>query len=228
MAGVAAAVFPPALAALTWASTGARLLRRIGRNEAFNHGGNAMAAGLAAGLAILFGPVVVFWIMAALAGLTIVSTLVIPAGSIETSRRGLDEQDAGEQEQPPGCACCWPTAGLLVLCGAGGDVPPGERGDAALGGAIADRGGRQEQRHDADLGVHRRRAMRDGADRDRGRRRADRWGRKPMFLFAFAVWPDAACSTRLSNNPYWLLVVQLLDGIGAGITGRCSRSWSRT
>ena len=48
--GAAAAIFPPAVAALTLGLVGrAAMPRRTGRNEAFNHGGNVVAAALAGG-----------------------------------------------------------------------------------------------------------------------------------------------------------------------------------
>ncbi len=42
-------------------------------------------------------------------------------------------------------------------------------------------------------------------------------GRRPIFLIAFAVLPIRAALYTLSNNAFWLLGVQLLDGVGAGI-----------
>ena len=48
-------------------------------------------------------------------------------------------------------------------------------------------------------------------------RKADDWGRKPLFLAAFAVLPLRAVLYTLSDNTAWLLGVQLLDGVGAGI-----------
>ena len=52
--GAAAAIFPPAVAALSLGLVGrAAMARRTGRNEAFNHGGNVVAAALAGGLAYL-------------------------------------------------------------------------------------------------------------------------------------------------------------------------------
>ena len=51
-------------------------------------------------------------------------------------------------------------------------------------------------------------------------RNADRLGRRPIFLVAFAVLPIRAALYTLSNNAFWLLGVQLLDGVGAGITRR--------
>ena len=47
--------------------------------------------------------------------------------------------------------------------------------------------------------------------------RADRWGRRPIFLVAFLVLPIRAALYTLSDNAFWLLGVQLLDGVGAGI-----------
>jgi len=49
--------------------------------------------------------------------------------------------------------------------------------------------------------------------------RADVWGRKPLFLAGFAILPIRGVLYTLSDNPYWLVGVQLLDGVGAGIFG---------
>ena len=50
-------------------------------------------------------------------------------------------------------------------------------------------------------------------------RTADSWGRKPLFLVGFAVLPVRAVLYTLSDNSFWLIGVQLLDGVGAGIFG---------
>lgn len=50
-------------------------------------------------------------------------------------------------------------------------------------------------------------------------KKADVWGRKPIFAAALAVLALRGALYPLSENPYWLLSVQLLDGIGAGIFG---------
>ena len=50
-------------------------------------------------------------------------------------------------------------------------------------------------------------------------RLAASWGRKPVFLIGFAVLPIRGLLYCLSVNPYYLVGVQLLDGIGAGIFG---------
>jgi MFS family permease len=48
-------------------------------------------------------------------------------------------------------------------------------------------------------------------------RTADRVGRKPIFLIAFAILPIRAFLYPLSDDSAWLIGVQLLDGVGAGI-----------
>lgn len=50
-------------------------------------------------------------------------------------------------------------------------------------------------------------------------RHADHWGRKPFLLAGFAILPVRAVLYTLSDNSAWLIGVQLLDGIGAGIFG---------
>ena len=50
-------------------------------------------------------------------------------------------------------------------------------------------------------------------------RRAASWGRKPVFLIGFTVLPVGGMLYCLGVNPYYLVGVQLLDGIGAGIFG---------
>jgi MFS family permease len=49
--------------------------------------------------------------------------------------------------------------------------------------------------------------------------RADRWGHKRFFLAALLILPIRAALYTLSDNKAWLVGVQLLDGVGAGIFG---------
>ena len=49
--------------------------------------------------------------------------------------------------------------------------------------------------------------------------RADTWGRKPIFLTGFAILALRGFFYPLSDNAFWLVGVQLLDGVGAGIFG---------
>jgi MFS family permease len=49
--------------------------------------------------------------------------------------------------------------------------------------------------------------------------KADAWGRKPLFLAGFAILPIRGVLYTLSDNSAWLVAVQLLDGVGAGVFG---------
>ena len=45
------------------------------------------------------------------------------------------------------------------------------------------------------------------------------WGRKPLLLIGFGILPVRAVLYTLSDSSTWLIGVQLLDGVGAGIFG---------
>ncbi|WP_207540211.1 MFS transporter [Sabulicella rubraurantiaca] len=49
--------------------------------------------------------------------------------------------------------------------------------------------------------------------------RADLWGRRPLLLAAFVALALRGVLYTLSDNAAWLIAVQLLDGIGAGLIG---------
>ena len=169
---------------------------------------------------MLFGPVVVFWIMAALAGLTIVSTLVIPASSIDDDvARGLDEQDGSEQEQPSGISMLLSNRGLLCFAVLAATF---HLANAAMlpsvGQLLTEVVGKNSATTLISVCIVGAQCVMVPTAIIVGAR-ADRWGRKPIFLVAFAVLAGRGVLYTLSNNPYWLLGVQLLDGIGAGIYG---------
>ena len=51
-------------------------------------------------------------------------------------------------------------------------------------------------------------------------RKADAWGRKAFIsCLGFGILPIRAVLYTLSDNSFWLIGVQLLDGIGAGVYG---------
>ena len=49
--------------------------------------------------------------------------------------------------------------------------------------------------------------------------KAEHWGRKPFLLVGFLILPLRGALYVVSDNPFWLVGVQLLDGVGAGIFG---------
>jgi MFS family permease len=221
MSGIAGAIFPPAIAAITLGIVGPRAFaRRIGRNEAFNHAGNATAALLAGGFAYWFGPVAVFWLMAAMAAASIVATLGVPAAAIDHEvARGLHDKTVGVvAARPSGLAVLltnppllvfaasttlfhFANAAMLPLVGQKLALANPELATTLMSACIV---AAQLVMVPVALVV--------GAT-------ADRWGRKPIFAVALAVLCLRGLLYPLSDDPYWLVGVQLLDGVGAGIFG---------
>jgi MFS family permease len=82
--GIAVAVFPPAVAAITLGLVGPRrFAARMGRNEAFNHGGNVAAAALAGLAGYSLGREWIFYLVAAIGLASAVSVLFIRETEID-------------------------------------------------------------------------------------------------------------------------------------------------
>jgi uncharacterized MAPEG superfamily protein len=96
-AGVADAVFPPAVAAISLGIFGRAVFsRRIGRNEAFNHLGNAVTAIVAGIAGYLIAPVAMLWVVVVLALASAVAAYTIDGNSIDHElARGADDGKAG-------------------------------------------------------------------------------------------------------------------------------------
>ncbi|MDA9403820.1 MFS transporter [Bradyrhizobium sp. CCBAU 45389] len=221
IAQAAAVIFPPAIAAVSLGIFGhAAFTRRIGRNETFNHAGNAVAAGLAGPSAYWFGPTVVFYLLGAMAIASLVSIVAIPEQAIDHDlARGLHDADGdSQQEQPSGLAVLLTCRPLLVfaIC-----VLLFHLSNAAMLPLVGQKLALQDKNMGTSLMsacivaaqlVMVPFAMLVGA-------RADRWGHKRFFLAALLILPVRGALYTLSDNPFWLVGVQLLDGVGAGIFG---------
>lgn len=217
---VAASVFAPAISAISLGITGPRAFtRRTGRNETFNHAGNAVAALLAGGLAYLFGPVVVFYLMAFMALASIVAVSCVSAGAIDHEvARGFDPAHHHDHEQPSGIKVLLSNRLLLLfaICCALFHLA-----NAAMLPLVSQKLSQINLHMATPLTsacivaaqvVMVPMAWLVGS-------KADVWGRKPLLVLGFVILPVRGVLYTLSNDPYWLVAVQMLDGIGAGIFG---------
>jgi MFS family permease len=217
--GAAASVFPPAIAALTLGIVGHRMMaRRTGRNEAFNHLGNVGAAVLAGAAGYLMGYWSIFCLVALMAALSAATVLILPESEIDHDRaRGATgDDDEGPQVESvlelfqdrriltfTACAVMFHFANAAMLPLVGQKVTQGmDRGTAVLMSACIITA--QLVMIPIALAAS---------------RLAETWGRKPVFLIGFAVLPIRGLLYTLTANPYLLVGIQLLDGIGAGIFG---------
>lgn len=220
VASLAAAVFAPAIAAVTLGLMGPKLFApRIGRNEAFNHAGNATAAGIAALLAWSMGPVVVFWLMGALAVLSVVATFRIRGDEIDDElARGLvpDDEDGDSVGAWTTLITNRPLLTFAVI------AFTFHLANAAMLTSVSQLltkvVGKDSATSLVALCILAAQLVMVPVAIIVGRK-ADHWGRKPIFLVAFAVLTARGVLYTVSDNAAWLLAVQALDGIGAGIFG---------
>lgn len=223
LAASAGAIFAPAVAAVTLGIVGPRAFaKRIGRNEAFNHAGNATAAAIAGASAYFLGPVVVFWLLAAMAVASVLATLSIPADAIDDHvARGLDDTTArntGHGDKPSGFQVLLTCRPLLIFAGA---TVLFHFSNAAMLPLV----GQKLALANREIGTTLMSVCIIAAQLVMVPvawlvgRKADLWGRKPIFAVALAVLALRGVLYPLSENPYWLVSVQLLDGVGAGIFG---------
>jgi MFS family permease len=217
---VAGDAFAPAVSALTLGLvTRDKLARRLGRNSAFDHGGNIAIALLAGAVGYAFSQRAVFLMVPVFAALTSAAVLAIPADAINHDRaRDLSSNGEAQGTGAAGYRILFETrplmifalcamlfhfanAPLLPLVGQKLAVQFPKEATAMMSFCMV-----------AAQGVMLPIAILVG-------RRADSWGRRPIFLIAFAVLPIRAALYTLSDNAFWLIGVQLLDGVGAGIYG---------
>lgn len=219
ISAIAGSVFAPAIAAITLGITGPKAFtRRVGRNETFNHAGNAFSALLAGGLAYIYGPVVVFYLMAALTIASIIAVKRVPPAAIDHQlARGLSHTPTGDT-QPAGLSLLLHNRTLLLfaVCCALFHLA-----NAAMLPLVSQKLAQVDLRLATPLTsacivaaqlVMVPMALLVGA-------KAEQWGRKPFLLVGFLILPLRGALYVLSDNPFWLVGVQLLDGIGAGIFG---------
>ena len=224
IAHAAGVIFAPAIAAVSLGIFGvSAFTARIGRNETFNHAGNAVGAVIAGAAAYALGPSAVFYLMALMSVGSLISVLAIPARAIDHEvARGLSDRKAGDaetrDEQPSGLSILLTCRPLLIfaIC-----VALFHLANAAMLPLV----GQKLALQDKNLGtslmsaciaaaqlVMVPMALLVGA-------RADRWGHTRFFLAALLILPLRAALYTLSDDKAWLVGVQLLDGVGAGIFG---------
>ncbi len=216
-------VFGPAVAAVTLGLYARQhLARRMGRNSAFDHAGNVAIAAAAGGVGYMFSQRAVFLLVPVFALLAAIAMLSIPGAAIDQDRaRGLgaeDDQEGEGAERPSGYSVllrCRPLV-VFAICAtlfhfANAPLLPlvGQKlAQAYPAWATAMMSSCIIAAQLIMLPV----ALVVG-------RTADRIGRKPILLIGFAVLPIRALLYTFSDSAPWLIGVQLLDGIGAGIFG---------
>jgi MFS family permease len=218
MIAVVGDVFGPAVAALTLGLYARnQLARRMGRNSAYDHAGNVGIAVIAGAVGYVFSQRAVFLLVPIFAVLSTFAVLSIPPDAIDYDR-ARDAGPKSDQRNVAGYGVLFKTRSLVVF---GVCVMLFHFANAPLLPLVGQKlAAAFPQTATAMMSscivaaqlVMLPMALLVG-------RKADNWGRKPLFLLGFGILPIRAALYTLSDNSFWLIGVQLLDGIGAGIYG---------
>lgn len=218
--GVAGAVIAPAIAAITLGLVRQEgFARQLGRNEAFNHGGNMFAALMGGLLGLWLGLPAVFYFMAFMAVGAIAATLLIPADAIDhAAARGCEEGDVAVREGQSGWRILLTsrpliTVGVVMMLfhlGNGAMLP-------LLGQAMVARGDGDPAVATALTVVVAQSTMIVTALL--AARLAQARGYWLVIVLALAALPLRGLIAAVFGG-FWVLVpAQILDGVGAGLLG---------
>ena len=213
-------LFAPAVSAISLGMVGhARFPERAGRNEAMFHAGNAACNVVVLGASFLLGTGAVFWVLATTALASVAAALAIPKHSIDPDlARGRIAGAARHGDHGTPLTAVLASRSLMIFAGCGALF---HLANGAMLGLVGQKLATLVQGQGITLtaacaitaqvvmvptallaGTH-----------------ADRWGRKPLFAAAFLALALRGALYTLSDQPAWLIAVQLLDGVGAGLTG---------
>jgi MFS family permease len=215
---VAGAIFAPTVAAMTLGMVHRRdLPSRLGRNAAFDRGGNLFIAGVAGLVGWWFGQRTVFYLVPLFAIFFMLALSTIPAGAIDNERaRGSDcSHITAGGIASSGWRVLIETKPLVVLAGAialfhFANAPMLPLLSQKL--ALAHKG---EETLLTAASIATAQLVMIPTALLVGRF-AERLGRKLLLLVAFAALPLRGMLITLSDDRGYLIAVQILDGIAAG------------
>jgi MFS family permease len=218
--GIAAAIFPPAIAAITLGIVAQQeFTTRIGRNEVFNHAGNVCVALLAGLVGYAFGQKWIFYLVTIIAGASAVSVLLIRDKDIDYLRaRAATREMKTDGVHPVGIRALFADRDILVFALAVTLFHFGNAAMLPLAGQLLTRSHESLAPINMSACIIAAQLMMIPVAHLSGKLGSS-WGRKPVFLMGFAILPIRGLLYTLSANPFFIVSVQLLDGIGAGIFG---------
>ncbi|MDB5416544.1 MAG: putative transport system, rane protein [Rubritepida sp.] len=217
---LAGTTMTPTLAAMSLGIVGTRrFAHRAGRNEALFHFGNAVINVVILFAAPFVGTDVIFWMMGLTALGSVFAVCAVPRDAIDHElARGLLPDTQGRVVRRTIWSTLVGSRPLLIfaVCGALFHLANGSMLALVAQKLALGNPGRGVMLTAA-CAVAAQIVMVPAAAT--AARRADVWGRKPLLLAAFAALALRGALYTLSDEPAWLIGVQLLDGIGAGLIG---------
>ncbi len=215
--GVAGSIVGPAIAAITLGLVGYRRMgEQIGRNNRFNSAGNAFAAALM-GLAGYYSLRMIFVLSALLSIPTLISLRTIRASEIDYERARGASRDHGV-ERPQHYSALLKNHRLMIFAACAVMFHFANAAMLPLIGMMLARGRLRDSSLFMSACIITTQIVIAIIATPIGKA-SERWGRKPLLLIGFGVLPIRGFLYTLTANPYLLVAIQILDGIGAGVFG---------
>ena len=210
-------VFAPVVAAMTVGLCDSDALpTRLGRNAVFDRSGNVFMAVVVGVLGTIFSEAAPFYLLPVFAALTIGAVLSIPARAIDHDRaRGLAAEDVGAAGQPESWRTLLRSRPLVVFAAASAIF---SFANTPLLQLVAQKLALAHPGYETGL-TSAAIILTQLATIPMAllAARANALGRRPLLIIAFAAVPLRSLLCASFDNPSWLLGVQLLDGVGAGM-----------
>ena len=221
--GLAGAIFPTAIAALSLGLVGKRNLpNRIGRNEGFNHAGNVGFALLAGAIGTLISQNWIFYASAVAAIGPVTAVLLIQERDIDhNAARGgeaMRPRDGHQEERPATWQELVRDRRILVFAASVVIFHFANAAMLPLVGELLSLGKPRESSLAMSACIIIAQAVMVPVALWTGKT-ADTRGRKLPFQIGFAVLAVRGFLYTTGRNPYYLVAVQGLDGVGAAIFG---------
>lgn len=214
---IAGAAIGPAVAGITLGIVKQQgFNRQNGLNQAFNHAGNVVGAGLSGYLGLKFGMTAIVLLAALFGILSIISVLLIPADSIDhKAARGL-KSEKGETEKASGIDVLLKCKPLLILAAALACFHLGNGALLPLYGMAAASKMHENAYMFVALTVIIAQLVMIAAS-IAGMKIAEKKGYWMIMLVSFIALPVRGLIASQMNSEIGLYPVQILDGIGAGL-----------
>ena len=220
--GAAAALVGPTLAALALGLAGrAGFDATISRTQSFNHGGNFVAASLAGTLGHFVGILWLFYLICGFAVASAASTLLIRPSEIDhaVARGG----DAGREEsghaRPMAIRDVLKRRDLLIFLGSVALFHFGNAAMLPMAGQVLARAHPSAATLALSACIVVAQLVMVVVAWAVGRATTRGFGRKPIFLVAYALLPVRGILFSFTTDPYGVIGIEVLDGIAAGIFG---------
>lgn len=218
--GLAVTVFPAATGAFALGmSNKEELTQRVARNETFTHSGNVIFA-LAAGVAGTFAALgYIFYAAAVFASGMAAAVGFIRKDDVSFEAARAGEEGEGEDKKPKGFREVFSDKRILIFTAVVVLFNVSNSATLNLVGELlskANKGTSSAWQIAAAVVVAE--VVMVGVAIIAGKK-ADTWGRKPLFLIAFVFLAIRNGLSVVSHNPYFLISLQVFDGVAAAIYG---------